>query len=517
VVVLDKRGDAFGMSNNESNIIDANERDRRLLTAFAVQQDAAAFESLIALYRDSVFDLARRILSDDSLADDVSQETFLALYRKPPALNSEGTLRYWLLGVARHYALKRRSVNSRRASRESNYAMKQSLKMPEPVESASIQASELRTALDSLPEEFQVPVALHYLHGLQRSEIAAMLKIPDGTADSRIARGLERLRMLLGGGKGRTASAALGVVALEASLKALPLAKAPGSIGALDIIQKLDTTKVVSESARHFSQLKPKAGSRVVPAVIFAAMVLVTGGLWKVAHTPSAMPKAATPAAASTQPTVPVVPARSYWNFDTAEQASVFDGDRSSIGFLADGGLNGSGCLRVDGNLRAKLHLPFKELPQVLTIGVYMGDLKPGQTNAWTFSWSGQPCIYCHVRNVILPENTKWITLKVYITEKSIDGWFQDQRIFLSLTEKAEPVLNVQCLSSGVLRLDDLQIRRADPVELPDIEPYIAAINAIPKNHRSDKTEVSVRLKQSTSNIIVHFSDLNDAKLETDK
>jgi hypothetical protein len=118
---------------------------------------------------------------------------------------------------------------------------------------------------------------------------------------------------------------------------------------------------------------------------------------------------------------------------------------------------------------------------------------------------------------VILPENTKWITLKVYITEKSIDGWFQDQRIFLSLTEKAEPVLNVQCLSSGVLRLDDLQIRRADPVELPDIEPYIAAINAIPKNHRSDKTEVSVRLKQSTSNIIVHFSDLNDAKLETDK
>src|SRR6185369_16707588 len=189
--------------------------------------------------------------------------------------------------------------------------------------------------------------------------------------------------------------------------------------------------------------------------------------LWATKAAPRQM--AAPSTTARTQAPAIVAPAaavRTNWNFDTADQMSAFEGDLSSVSFLPNGGVNGSGCLQVRGDLRAKFRLPLTELPLVMTMRVFMGDLKRGQSNAWMISWSGQDGIHCHVHNEIFTKDTQWVTLRVYIDEKSIDGWFQNQRIFLNLTQKSEAALDFRMLSRGVLRIDDLEIRSLDGAEL---------------------------------------------------
>jgi len=120
------------------------------------------------------------------------------------------------------------------------------------------------------------------VQGLTRSDVAAVLKIPDGTVATRITRGLEKLRAMLEG-KGRVVSAAAGMVALEAGLKTLPLAKAPGSIAALEIIRKINAGRTAIRSVRLATRLTPKAGSHAgVAALITIATIgtLAAGGAW---------------------------------------------------------------------------------------------------------------------------------------------------------------------------------------------------------------------------------------------
>jgi len=263
--------------SRESDVSTANERDKLLLDAFRLSKDSAAFESLIEIHRNSVFDLARRILGDGNSAEDVAQETFLTLYRDASKLSSDLPLRSWLLGVARHRALKHLRGKNRRVLREARSEMNRPEKTFERTPAATFESAELNEALESLPRGIQVPMALHYMHGLPHAEVAAVLNIPAGTVSSRIARGLERLRMLLEG-KGRAVNAAAGIVALEAGLKALPLAKAPGTIGALKTIQKLDATRAAGKSMRRGWRSAPDSGGRAMMTGI--VVVALAGGTW---------------------------------------------------------------------------------------------------------------------------------------------------------------------------------------------------------------------------------------------
>jgi RNA polymerase sigma-70 factor (ECF subfamily) len=278
--------------SRESDVSTASERDRLLLDAFRQSNDSAAFESLIEIHRNSVFDLARRILGDGNSAEDVAQETFLTLYRDASKLSSDLLLRSWLLGVARHRALKHLRGKHRRVLREARSEMNRPEKTFERTPAATFESAELNEALESLPRGIQVPMALHYMHGLPHAEVAAVLNIPAGTVSSRIARGLERLRMLLEG-KGRTVSAAAGIVALEAGLKTLPLAKAPGTIGALKTIQKLDATRMAGKAMRRGWRSAPDSGGRAIMTGI--VVIALAGGTWWALQSTS--PAAKTPIA----------------------------------------------------------------------------------------------------------------------------------------------------------------------------------------------------------------------------
>ena len=71
--------------------------------------DRSAFEELVARHRDAVWRLCRAAAPTRQDAEDALQETFLSAYRHAAQFRAEGTVRTWLLTIARHAALRLRT------------------------------------------------------------------------------------------------------------------------------------------------------------------------------------------------------------------------------------------------------------------------------------------------------------------------------------------------------------------------------------------------------------------------
>lgn len=153
-------------------------------------------------YGGLVFSMARRVVAEPSLAQEVAQDTFLALWRRPGAYDpGRGTLQAFLLGVARNKSidLVRREEASRRpaealvkeaeATSESGFAS-------EPLEGME-ERQDLRAALLQLSVVQREALVLAYFGGRTYREVARELGIPEGTAKTRLRDGLQRLKQLL--------------------------------------------------------------------------------------------------------------------------------------------------------------------------------------------------------------------------------------------------------------------------------------------------------------------------------
>jgi RNA polymerase sigma-70 factor, ECF subfamily len=177
--------------------------DRSLEAALAdrlLRRDETALPEVIARYGGVVFGMARRVVADPNLAEEVAQDTFVALWRRPGAFDSErGSLQAFLLGVARNKAvdLVRREESLRRR-RESLIAEAASNTEATDEQLAEVDdREEVRRALGELSEVQREAVVLAYFGGRTYREVAVELEIPEGTAKTRLRDGLIKLRELL--------------------------------------------------------------------------------------------------------------------------------------------------------------------------------------------------------------------------------------------------------------------------------------------------------------------------------
>ena len=184
----------------------APDDDLALVEALA-RGDAGALEELYEHYSRGVYSLALHLLRNRLLAEEVVQETFLKLWRRPEGYQSQrGRLFPWLLGVAHHHAidlLRRHQLELRHRAPEgeADESREDSLTLVESREAdplAEAGTSELRQcvrqALQSLPENQRVPLELAYYAGLTQAEIASRLGEPLGTIKTRMRLALLRLR-----------------------------------------------------------------------------------------------------------------------------------------------------------------------------------------------------------------------------------------------------------------------------------------------------------------------------------
>lgn len=180
----------------------ADHSDRDLVESISTRtrNGEAALEETYRRHGDAVFGLALRVLHDRSLAEDVAQDVFLSLWRKPGRFDPDrGTLRTFLLTVTHSRAVDVvRSEESRR-SREDRDHLKAVRSTPS-IEDEVIDmhmAEHVRRALDSLSIDERRAIELAYFGGQSYRQVAVTLGQPEGTVKSRIRSGMKQLGRIL--------------------------------------------------------------------------------------------------------------------------------------------------------------------------------------------------------------------------------------------------------------------------------------------------------------------------------
>ena len=154
--------------------------------------DRAAQEWVSRSFSKTVFTTTRRILGDDRLAEDATQDTFVDVLCKAGSLGRNSSLGPWVRKIAVNHCLMRlRSPWVRR--REPAGPDIASARTDEGLVEAAI---DIDRALDSLPAKARAVIWLHDVEGYTHKEIGRLFGRTASYSKSQLARGYQRLREL---------------------------------------------------------------------------------------------------------------------------------------------------------------------------------------------------------------------------------------------------------------------------------------------------------------------------------
>jgi RNA polymerase sigma-70 factor (ECF subfamily) len=177
--------------------------DEQLMTRVA-GGDQAAFAELYDRLARLAYGVALRILRSPQLAEDVTQEAFLTVWRDADRFRAaRGSARSWVLMIVRARAIDRTRREQRRGGATASLDV--ALERGEADEAVTpdiapelVERERVGRALDRLDPENRALIELAYFGGLTQSEIAEHLGVPLGTVKRRTFETLRRLRGLLG-------------------------------------------------------------------------------------------------------------------------------------------------------------------------------------------------------------------------------------------------------------------------------------------------------------------------------
>ena len=150
------------------------------------RKDPDAFEAFYDRHGGAAYSLAHRIVGDPGLAEDVTQEAFLSIWRSNARFDpARGSVRAWALGIVRNRAIDalRRSARPVPKLDFDDEAVLENQPGQERTEAEAIRretAGRLRQALGILPREQSQVIELAYFGGFSHSEIADMVGVPLG-------------------------------------------------------------------------------------------------------------------------------------------------------------------------------------------------------------------------------------------------------------------------------------------------------------------------------------------------
>jgi RNA polymerase sigma-70 factor, ECF subfamily len=165
--------------------------------------DSAAFAELYDGFASAMFSLSLQILNDRWEAEEVIQDVFAYLWRKPEAFSPEkGKFSSWLLVLTRNRSIDRYRSRKRRTDKAENDDILGSRSDPSQKDASdeatvNDERSHLREAFTELPDEQRRVLELSYFKGMNHMEISELLDLSLGTVKSRIRLGVEKLRFAL--------------------------------------------------------------------------------------------------------------------------------------------------------------------------------------------------------------------------------------------------------------------------------------------------------------------------------
>ncbi|MCP5105673.1 MAG: sigma-70 family RNA polymerase sigma factor [bacterium] len=148
-------------------------------------------------HTDFVYKCAYRYSGNKLDAEDLTQETFYAAYKKLSQLKDMDKCKSWLFAILRNTYLRSIEKNKNVNVISSEDFLQNLADESETDNFNDFADCNLQEALNTLPEKYKTPVLLYYFSNISYKEMAAMLEIPIGTVMSRIARAKIYLRKFM--------------------------------------------------------------------------------------------------------------------------------------------------------------------------------------------------------------------------------------------------------------------------------------------------------------------------------
>ncbi len=164
--------------------------------------DREAFAELYRQCSPQLFGVALRIVRERARAEDVLQESFVAVWRRARDFDPrKGAAMTWLVTILRHRAIDalRRGVRQPERSAEGEATLLQLATGPADAADRSAMLAALQHCLGELGEEPRHAMLMIYAYGFTQEELSARMKTPLGTVKSWVRRSLERLKRCLDG------------------------------------------------------------------------------------------------------------------------------------------------------------------------------------------------------------------------------------------------------------------------------------------------------------------------------
>jgi RNA polymerase sigma-70 factor (ECF subfamily) len=173
-------------------------------------EETPDFEALVESCYRRTYNLIYRMVRSESDAADLTQETFVRVYRALPRLRADGAKYAWVRRIATNLCL-----DFLRRRNHSPGLLSLDARMPDDSDTAAVwdivdpsgeperllDSSESRRllyrAIDSLPDDYRAVIWLHHLEEMRVDEIAKMMGVPTGTIKSRLSRARRELHRKL--------------------------------------------------------------------------------------------------------------------------------------------------------------------------------------------------------------------------------------------------------------------------------------------------------------------------------
>jgi RNA polymerase sigma-70 factor (ECF subfamily) len=174
----------------------------RLIAAIGSQKDRTAFAQLFAFFAPRIKHFMLLSGASDGLAEDLAQETMLAVWRKATLFDPASTgAAAWIFTIARNLRIDahrrdQRNIGADESDAEFEFQIDDS-PQPDARVAAAQMETRVRSALAQLPEDQLRVVELSFFEEKAHADIARTLGIPLGTVKSRLRLAFGRLRSLL--------------------------------------------------------------------------------------------------------------------------------------------------------------------------------------------------------------------------------------------------------------------------------------------------------------------------------
>lgn len=164
------------------------------LIAAARKGDRRAMASLYSEHSGRVYSVVRRVVGDDHLAEDVSQDAWVRAFQKLDQFRGDSSFGTWMHRLAVNSALNCLRRRSRRPDVEAGAVPPAG---PPPVDETVLNQKLIAQALDRLSPGYRTILVLHDVEGLTHDDIAERMGVAVGTSKSQLHKARARMRDML--------------------------------------------------------------------------------------------------------------------------------------------------------------------------------------------------------------------------------------------------------------------------------------------------------------------------------